>query len=308
MLGDPSDFDADAAPKINNLATQARIFYYVQRVGVVIDYNKYYAWLEKHPEHRRPMFQPDILGAAPSSVSKRDSRSSLGLSESQVEPNDVSVSDLTDGIERLSTTTSVAGNGKGKGKGKEKEVLAEPGPETDHLDTEPSRPSFKDKDKGKGKEVLPDPDLDLAAPGTESSWLKKSKGKEVLSEPEPGSELESPPDVDLPSWQTAAPRARLYVDRKDAQEPPSPPRDGQSPDEPSYPLRFAEMLRMLQEDIPIPGIRQIPDTIIRDPTAKPFGARVAPRKPWEQAPSEDCSTPSDKIGIEFPPVQESAGQ
>lgn len=35
--------------------------------------------------------------------------------------------------------------------------------------------------------------------------------------------------------------------------------------EPSYPMGFAEMLKLLQEGKPIPGIRQIPNTVARDP-------------------------------------------
>lgn len=59
-------------------------------------------------------------------------------------------------------------------------------------------------------------------------------------------------------WQQAAPKADLYVDRK-AAAACSP--DGQ----PSYPMGFADMLKLLQEGKEVPGIRQIPDTIARDP-------------------------------------------
>lgn len=59
------------------------------------------------------------------------------------------------------------------------------------------------------------------------------------------------------SWQQAAPKADLYVDR--TQQPSS--------GEPNYPMGFAEMLRLLNEGKPIPGIRQIPNTIARDPVS-----------------------------------------
>ncbi|KAJ0311681.1 hypothetical protein Brms1b_008127 [Colletotrichum noveboracense] len=64
---------------------------------------------------------------------------------------------------------------------------------------------------------------------------------------------------DTPSWQTAAPKAELYVERK---APPQVDGDGEG-GEPAYPVGFAEMLQMLQKGIPIPGIRQIPDTVVR---------------------------------------------
>ena len=41
--------------------------------------------------------------------------------------------------------------------------------------------------------------------------------------------------------------------------------DKSSGSEPSYPLAFAEMIKMLQEGKEIPGIRQIPNTVARDP-------------------------------------------
>ncbi|KAG5951218.1 hypothetical protein E4U53_003550 [Claviceps sorghi] len=75
-------------------------------------------------------------------------------------------------------------------------------------------------------------------------------------------------------WQQAAPKADLYVDRSAAVDSA----DGQ----PSYPMGFADMLKLLQEGKEIPGIRQIPNTIARDASVKPVGARAAPRKPWEK--------------------------
>jgi hypothetical protein len=61
-----------------------------------------------------------------------------------------------------------------------------------------------------------------------------------------------------PAWQMSAPEAELFVDRRRADA-------AADEDEPRYPLGFADMLRMLQEGTPIPGIRQIPDTIAREP-------------------------------------------
>ena len=57
-------------------------------------------------------------------------------------------------------------------------------------------------------------------------------------------------------WQKAAPKAELYVDRAAA---------AAAGDQPAYPMAFAEMIKLLQEGKEVPGIRQIPNTIIRDP-------------------------------------------
>ncbi len=65
-------------------------------------------------------------------------------------------------------------------------------------------------------------------------------------------------------WQQAAPKADLYVDRGAA--------DASSPSggEPAYPMAFAEMIKLLQEGKPVPGIRQIPNTVIRNPVRCPL--------------------------------------
>ncbi|PHH77541.1 hypothetical protein CDD82_3465 [Ophiocordyceps australis] len=96
-------------------------------------------------------------------------------------------------------------------------------------------------------------------------------------------------------WQQAAPKADLYIDRANS-----------APDltEPSYPMGFAEMLKLLQEGKPVPGIRQIPNTLARNPSVKPVGSRSAPPKPWEKSPA----SPSPEMNLakaldqEFPPL------
>lgn len=67
-------------------------------------------------------------------------------------------------------------------------------------------------------------------------------------------------------WQQAAPRGDLFVDRSggagaDARH--------DHDDQPAYPMGFAEMLKLIQEGKPVPGIRQIPNTVIRDPVSLP---------------------------------------
>lgn len=63
-------------------------------------------------------------------------------------------------------------------------------------------------------------------------------------------------------WQKAAPRTELYVDRGAAADA-----SGSSAGEPAYPMAFAEMIKLLQEGKPVPGIKQIPNTVIRDPVS-----------------------------------------
>ena len=76
----------------------------------------------------------------------------------------------------------------------------------------------------------------------------------------------TPPDAFLlaivqgvPAWQVAAPKADLFVDKITKE----------SGDGPSYPGRFAELIRCIKEGTPVPGVREIPDTILRDPVGLP---------------------------------------
>jgi hypothetical protein len=104
-------------------------------------------------------------------------------------------------------------------------------------------------------------------------------------------------------WQQAAPKAELYVDKKAAAA------QAGSAGSPNYPMAFAEMLKLLQEGKPIPGIRQIPNTIARDPSVKPVGTRTAPRKPWEKNVPAAGAAPgsttqhAETLDLEFPPVE-----
>ncbi|KEZ43810.1 hypothetical protein SAPIO_CDS3962 [Scedosporium apiospermum] len=98
-----------------------------------------------------------------------------------------------------------------------------------------------------------------------------------------------------PAWQTAAPKADLYVDRSSASSAPG----HQSSEGPAYPERFAELIRCIKEGLPVPGVREIPETVVRDPSAKPFGARgPAPRKPWEKAVESQPGSASPPQGAE----------
>ncbi|KAG6017032.1 hypothetical protein E4U43_002477 [Claviceps pusilla] len=101
-------------------------------------------------------------------------------------------------------------------------------------------------------------------------------------------------------WQLAAPKADLYVDRSAAADA--------ADDQPSYPMGFADMLKLLQEGKEIPGIRQIPNTIARDASIKPVGKRAAPRKPWEKDSAQhmpELSLPR-ALDTEFPSLEADA--
>ncbi|CAJ0551776.1 Ff.00g057550.m01.CDS01 [Fusarium sp. VM40] len=103
-------------------------------------------------------------------------------------------------------------------------------------------------------------------------------------------------------WQKAAPKSDLYIDRKAAAAAQSG-----SQDQPNYPMGFAEMIKLIQEGKPVPGIRQIPNTVVRNPAVKPVGAMAAPRKPWEKHVTADAQTLPDlprALDTEFPPLHD----
>jgi hypothetical protein len=68
------------------------------------------------------------------------------------------------------------------------------------------------------------------------------------------------PDSDVPSWQRAAPKAALYVNKGDAAAASAAGFDKEP-----YPKKFEEIIAFLQTGKEIPGIVKIPDTVIDDP-------------------------------------------
>ncbi|KAI0911402.1 hypothetical protein F4823DRAFT_310876 [Ustulina deusta] len=84
-----------------------------------------------------------------------------------------------------------------------------------------------------------------------------------------------PIDPSVPSWQREAPKAELFVPKSAA---PSNS-DGEAL---PYPKKFEEIIRFLETGQAIPGVRQIPDTVIEDPSISTRGTMQAPLKPWER--------------------------
>ncbi|KAF5712742.1 hypothetical protein FGLOB1_4372 [Fusarium globosum] len=139
---------------------------------------------------------------------------------------------------------------------------------------------------------------------TYKAWLASNpdyQPPDVLPEEYRQRDVANASPVPVLDWQKAAPKADLYVDRKTAAA------QSGSQDQPSYPMGFAEMIKLIQEGKPVPGIRQIPNTVVRDPAVKPVGARAVPRKPWEKDTTVDMPALPDlpkALDTEFPPVQD----
>ncbi|KAL2160358.1 hypothetical protein VTH06DRAFT_1531 [Thermothelomyces fergusii] len=104
----------------------------------------------------------------------------------------------------------------------------------------------------------------------------------------------------IPAWQLNAPKVDLS---KKADDGVSHSNAG---DGAPYPENFQALIEAVTTGKPIPGIREIPDTVVRPPGVTPFGKMKAPRKPWEK------DAPADTVGVgsvfgnvvdrEFPPL------
>lgn len=99
------------------------------------------------------------------------------------------------------------------------------------------------------------------------SWLAQHPDHhppQVLPKEYVASEKPQPPPASEPvsvlPWQQAAPKAPLYIDKSQVSAQAAA-------DQPNYPMGFAQMLQLLQEGKEIPGIRQIPNTVVRDPVS-----------------------------------------
>ncbi|KAI1851720.1 hypothetical protein JX265_010954 [Neoarthrinium moseri] len=103
-----------------------------------------------------------------------------------------------------------------------------------------------------------------------------------------GNSQEDSLDESVPSWQRAAPKAALYVNKSGSATGAAAGGPATDSDKEPYPKKFEEIIAFLQTGKEIPGILKIPDTVIDDPSISTTTGRTVPLKPWErQAVSED---------------------
>ena len=141
----------------------------------------------------------------------------------------------------------------------------------------------------------------------------------------------TPPIRDtVPSWQRTAPKSRLQVEKEassaagSAAPAAAAAADGEAP----YSDKFAKIVEAIQSGKELEGIKQIPDTVLRQPGVVPLGKLKAPRKPWERHDAAQTSSilsflassntatdaedsnpyqtqaPLGGVDLEFPPPQE----
>ena len=92
-------------------------------------------------------------------------------------------------------------------------------------------------------------------------------------------------------------KTHVHSKNSDSVLAPSPPapQPASSPESadpnPAYPTSFADIVAMIQEGRPIPGIKDIPSTVLSDKATKPTVSRR--KKPWEK---DDERLVGEKIG------------
>ncbi|KAK2071989.1 hypothetical protein P8C59_006370 [Phyllachora maydis] len=117
-------------------------------------------------------------------------------------------------------------------------------------------------------------------------------------------------DPDVPAWQARAPT--VDVSRKADDDHEAEGHDGvaarttpgHGADEAPYPLGFQQVMEAVTSGQPVPGVRDIPNSIVRAPGISPVGKMQPPRKPWQKQQSHvgDASSglASTTLDAEFP--------
>ncbi|KAK4101024.1 hypothetical protein N658DRAFT_449929 [Parathielavia hyrcaniae] len=109
---------------------------------------------------------------------------------------------------------------------------------------------------------------------------------------------------DIPAWQLNAPKVDLSKKADDGASHHANANAGDSA--PPYPENFQALIEAVTTGKPIPGIKEIADTVVRPPGVTPFGKMKAPRKPWERDVPSDSSAQASVLGNvvdkEFPPL------
>lgn len=117
--------------------------------------------------------------------------------------------------------------------------------------------------------------------------------------PQPSTGAADPSQSTL-AWQAAAPKTSLWVD-KGAGQDGSTAAEGAAAGEAPYPSTFQHIVELIASGKPVPGIKEIPNTVVQDPNITPFGKMTRPRKPWEKdVPSQELE--ENNVGRSFPPI------
>ncbi|KAK4164988.1 hypothetical protein QBC43DRAFT_316497 [Cladorrhinum sp. PSN259] len=112
---------------------------------------------------------------------------------------------------------------------------------------------------------------------------------------------------DIPAWQLQAPKLDLSkkADDHEARE------GGSSSDGAPYPDKFQAIIEAVTTGKTIEGIKEIPNTVVRQEGINPVGMKVRPQKPWERhlppkggggSGHDEGSQFGNVLDTQFPPI------
>jgi Family of unknown function (DUF5572) len=114
----------------------------------------------------------------------------------------------------------------------------------------------------------------------ESNWLKWASRKFAK-------------EVDFDAY-----KAHRSANTQASSAEPTPAADADDNDGPS--LSYAELVELIQSGKPVPGIKDIPDTVLTGEGST--SVAVKRRKPWEKDAEETTQAPSGTVPVDEPQV------
>ncbi|KAM7222028.1 hypothetical protein V8F06_002533, partial [Rhypophila decipiens] len=110
---------------------------------------------------------------------------------------------------------------------------------------------------------------------------------------------------DLPAWQLQAPKVDPNKKAEDglSNHQSSSSAAATAGEDAPYPAHFQAIIEAVTMGKPVPGVREIPNTVVRQPGITPVGKMQAPQKPWERSnQGQGLEGGVTTTELEFPPV------
>ena len=118
------------------------------------------------------------------------------------------------------------------------------------------------------------------------------------------------PDLDGTALPTALPSQRTTLTSTSAAPPQSQPQTqtqtSSSEPEPPYPTSFAAIVDLITRNIPVPGIEEIPTTVL-DPGSSKIDKNPRRKKPWEKETETSTASPATEAAETEIPAKTEAG-
>ncbi|KAK0651510.1 hypothetical protein B0T16DRAFT_404076 [Cercophora newfieldiana] len=111
----------------------------------------------------------------------------------------------------------------------------------------------------------------------------------------------------LPEWMVSAPRRVDLGVKADDGVGRGEAVQGAGGEGAPYPAHFQAIIEAVTTGKPVAGVKEIPNTVVRQAGISPVGKMQAPRKPWERQQQQQQEDQGRLLDEEFPPVEEREG-